>query len=316
MNLLEQLRKYSTVVADTGDIEAIKYYRPTDATTNPSLILAAAQMPQYQDLVDASMARAQERGTKSVEGISDQLFVDFGVEILKYIPGRVSTEIDSTLSFDTEATIRRVENIVDLYSRAGIDHKRVLIKIASTWEGIEAARQLEKRGIHCNMTLLFSMAQAVACADAGVTLISPFVGRIMDWYKALEGVDAYTPAEDPGVKSVTSIFNYYKKYGYSTEVMAASFRNLGEIKALAGCDLLTIAPKFLEELSNEQGELPIQLTLEGAAENALDRMPELAEGPFRWQLNSNAMATEKLAEGIRLFSQDQSRLERLITAKR
>lgn len=313
MNSLEQLRRHSTVVADTGDIEAIKFYQPTDATTNPSLILAAAQMPQYRELVEDAITRANRHGKASIEQISDQLFVNFGVEILHVIPGRVSTEIDSTLSFDTDASIRRAEGIIELYDKAGISKDRVLIKLASTWESIRAAEVLEKRGIKTNMTLLFSMAQAVACADAGVQLISPFVGRIMDWYKAVDGVDGYTPKEDPGVKSVTAIYNYYKKFGYDTEIMAASFRNLGEIKALAGCDLLTIAPKFLEELSHDNSNLGIELTLEDAAQSTLERMPELREGPFRWQLNSNAMASNKLGEGIRAFSEDQSRLERFIT---
>ena len=313
MNLLEQLRRHSTVVADTGDIEAIKFYQPTDATTNPSLILQAAQMPQYRELVEDAIGRANKHGKASIEQISDQLFVNFGVEILHVIPGRVSTEIDSTISFDTEASIRRAEGIIELYDKAGIDKSRVLIKLASTWESIRAAEVLEKRGIKTNMTLLFSMAQAAACADAGVQLISPFVGRIMDWYKAVDGVDGYTPLEDPGVKSVNNIYKYYKKFGYATEIMAASFRNTGEIKALAGCDLLTIAPKFLEELSNEQGELLVHLNLESAAHCDMQRMPELKEGPYRWQLNSNAMASSKLGEGIRAFSQDQSRLERFIS---
>ncbi len=313
MNLLEQLRRHSTVVADTGDIEAIKFYQPTDATTNPSLILAAAQMPQYRELVEDAISRAGQGGKASIERISDQLFVNFGVEILRAIPGRVSTEIDSTLSFDTEASIRRAEGIIELYDKAGIDKQRVLIKLASTWESIRAAEVLEKRGIKTNMTLLFSMAQAVACADAGVQLISPFVGRIMDWYKAVDGVDGYTPSEDPGVKSVTAIYHYYKKFGYDTEIMAASFRNLGEIKALAGCDLLTIAPKFLEALNDNTGELPAQLSLEAAAQCEVERMPTLHEGSFRWQLNGNAMASDKLGEGIHAFSEDQSRLERFIT---
>lgn len=313
MNLLEQLRRHSTVVADTGDIEAIKFYQPTDATTNPSLILQAAQMPQYRELVEDAIARANRHGKASIEQISDQLFVNFGIEILHAIPGRVSTEIDSTISFDTEASIRRAEGVIELYDKAGIDKSRVLIKLASTWESIRAAEVLEKRGIKCNMTLLFSMAQAAACADAGVQLISPFVGRIMDWYKAVDGVDGYTPQEDPGVKSVNGIYNYYKKFGYDTEIMAASFRNIGEIKALAGCDLLTIAPKFLEELSNEHSELNVHLSLESAAQSQVECMPELKEGPYRWQLNSNAMASNKLGEGIRAFSQDQSRLERFIS---
>ena len=313
MNLLEQLRRHSTVVADTGDIEAIKFYQPTDATTNPSLILQAAQMPQYRELVEDAIARSNKHGKASIEQVSDQLFVNFGVEILHVIPGRVSTEIDSTISFDTEASIRRAEGVIELYDKAGIDRSRVLIKLASTWESIRAAEVLEKRGIKTNMTLLFSMAQAAACADAGVQLISPFVGRIMDWYKEVDGVDGYTPLEDPGVKSVNSIYNYYKKFGYNTEIMAASFRNTGEIKALAGCDLLTIAPKFLEELSNDQSELAVHLSLETAAQSDIERMPELKEGPYRWQLNSNAMASNKLGEGIRAFSQDQTRLERFIS---
>ena len=312
MNLLEQLRRHSTIVADTGDIEAIKFYKPTDATTNPSLILAAAQMPQYRELVEDAITRANKRGKASIEQISDQLFVNFGVEILHVIPGRISTEIDPTTSFDTEASIRRTEGIIELYDKAGINKNRVLIKLASTWESIRAAEILEKRGIKCNMTLLFSMVQAIACADAGVQLISPFVGRIMDWYKEVNNVDTYTPMQDPGVKSVTNIYNYYKKFNYDTDIMAASFRNVGEIKALAGCDLLTIAPKFLKELSNEHNELTVHLNSETAIQSDIEHIPEFKESSYRWQLNSNAMASNKLGEGIRIFSHDKTRLERFI----
>jgi transaldolase len=311
MNTLEQLKRYTTVVADTGDIEAIKRFLPTDATTNPSLILAAAQMPEYRSLVEDAIAK---NANGSIEAISDQLFVNFGLEILSCIPGRVSTEIDATLSFDTQASIKRAYNIIELYQKAGIDPSRVLIKLASTWECIQAAEVLEKEGIRCNMTLLFSMPQAVACADVGAQLISPFVGRIMDWYKQLDGIDGYAPHDDPGVKSVTAIYNYYKKFGYNTEVMAASFRNSGEIKALAGCDLLTIAPKFLDELSQSDEPLDAALTVESAQSADIENMPTLGEKTFRWQLNGNAMASEKLGEGIRLFSYDQTRLERFISS--
>lgn len=305
MNTLEQLKRHTTVVADTGDIEAIKRFLPTDATTNPSLILAAAQMPEYRHLVDDAIAKTN---SGNIDDISDQLFVNFGVDILSCIPGRVSTEIDSTLSFDTQASIKRAYNIIELYQRAGVAPERVLIKLASTWECIQAAQVLEKDGIHCNMTLLFSMPQAVACADAGAKLISPFVGRIMDWHKQHDGVNGYTADEDPGVKSVTAIYNYYKKFGYDTEVMAASFRNSGEIKALAGCDLLTIAPKFLDELTLSNEALAPKLTKEIAQQSTLERIHCLDEKHFRWQLNDHAMAHEKLGEGIRLFSNDQTRL--------
>lgn len=312
MNLLEQLRCHTTVVADTGDFELIRQYRPTDATTNPSLILKAAQMPQYESIVRGAIAKASKGTTASTEDICDQLFVDFGVEILKSVSGRVSTEISADLSFHTQKSITRAEKIIELYEHAGIPKERILIKLAATWEGIRAAEILEKNGIHCNLTLLFSMPQAVACADAGVTLISPFVGRITDWFKQLDGVESYAVTEDPGIRSVVNIYNYYKKFAYNTEVMAASFRSPEQVAALAGCDLLTIAPAILERLSNTEGCLNVDLTEDNAKASSAIHMPELSEPPFRWQLNANAMATEKLADGIRLFSNDQAKLEQFI----
>lgn len=312
MNLLEQLRCHTTVVADTGDFELIRQYRPTDATTNPSLILKAAQMPQYEPIVRDAIAKANKGATASTEDICDQLFVDFGVEILKSVSGRVSTEISADLSFHRQESITRAEKIIELYEQAGIPKERILIKLAATWEGIKAAEALEKKGIHCNLTLLFSMPQAVACADAGVTLISPFVGRITDWFKKLDGVDSYAVQDDPGIRSVVNIYNYYKKFGYNTEVMAASFRSPEQVTALAGCDLLTIAPAILEQLNTTEGCLDVNLTEDNANASDAIHMPELGEAPFRWQLNANAMATEKLAEGIRLFSEDQAKLEQFI----
>jgi len=314
MNKLEQLSRMTTVVADTGDFEAIQKYQPTDATTNPSLLFKAAQQPQYAELVRLAV----EFG-KSWSGdpetrtnlILDQLAVNFGVEILKVVPGRVSTEVDARLSFDTDATVRRAEKIIELYQEAGIGPERILIKIASTWEGIKAAEILEKKGIFCNMTLLFSFAQAVACAEAGVTLISPFVGRILDWYKKKEGVEGYPPAEDPGVKSVTAIYNYYKKHGFKTVVMGASFRNTDEILELAGCDLLTISPNLMDELQNSSGEVSRKLDPQTADARGLDKVA-MPEKTFRWQMNEDAMATEKLAEGIRSFTVDTLKLTELV----
>ncbi|MFD2113684.1 transaldolase [Thiorhodococcus fuscus] len=313
MSRLAQLKNITTVVADTGDFEAIADYQPQDATTNPSLLFKAAQMPQYRELVEDAVLFGKERGKDNriaqARSTMDKLAVNFGAEILKIVPGRVSTEIDARLSFNTEATVRRAEELVTLYRDAGIDpSERVLFKIASTWEGIRAAEILERQGFHCNMTLLFSFAQAVACADAGVTLISPFVGRILDWYKNAEKVAGYPADEDPGVQSVTRIFNYYKRHGYQTVVMGASFRNLDEILELAGCDYLTIAPTLLGELASTDGEVPRKLDPEKALAMDIPKV-DYDEPSFRWELNEDAMATEKLAEGIRLFAADTRKLE-------
>ena len=308
-NQLEQLRKLSSVVADTGDIEAIARFHPLDATTNPSLLLKAAALPAYAPLVEAATAGARGDGDARVADACDRLAVAIGGEILKLIPGRVSTEVDARLSFDTDASVAKARHIVQLYDDAGIARDRLLIKVASTWEGIRAAETLEREGIHCNLTLLFSFAQAVACAEAGVFLISPFVGRILDWHLASGAPKPATPQDDPGVQSVTRIWNYYKRHGYDTVVMGASFRNTGQILALAGCDRLTISPELLAELANAQGEVPRALTDDGARE----RPPAaLDETTFRWQHNEDAMATEKLAEGIRKFAADQVKLEALL----
>jgi transaldolase len=317
-NALETLKTMTTVVADTGDIQAIKQYTPTDATTNPSLIYAATQMPEYQYLVDDALDYGRKSATgKEAQVVKaiDKLFVNFGVEILKIVPRFVSTEVDARLSFDTRKTVDRARELVALYADAGIDKDRVLLKIASTWEGVQAAKVLEKDGIHCNMTLLFGFCQAVACAQERVYLISPFVGRILDWYKAKEPGTDFSAENDPGVKSVRRIYNYYKKYDYPTLVMGASFRNAGEIKSLAGCDLLTIGPKFLEELQNDNQELPRMLSPRSAAENCSDAKIEMDEKLFRWMLNEDAMATEKLAQGIRSFTVDTLKLEETIVAK-
>ncbi|EXJ13790.1 transaldolase [Imhoffiella purpurea] len=313
MSRLAQLKSMTTVVADTGDFEAIADYQPQDATTNPSLLYKAAQMPQYRELVEDAALFGRERGGENriaqARWTMDKLAVNFGTEILKIVPGRVSTEIDARLSFDTEATVRRAEGLAELYQQIGVDpSERVLFKIASTWEGIRAAARLERQGIHCNLTLLFSFAQAVACADAGVTLISPFVGRILDWYKHAENVAGYPADEDPGVQSVTRIFNYYKRHGYGTVVMGASFRNLDEILELAGCDYLTIAPALLGELASTDGEVPRKLDPEKAMTMDIAKV-DYDEPSFRWELNEEAMATEKLAEGIRLFAADTRKLE-------
>ena len=311
MNKLDQLKKITTVVADTGDINAISAYTPTDATTNPSLLYKAAQQPQYdhllQDAIDYAMSRNEKIENSTID-MMDKLSVNFGVEILSIIPGRISTEVDARLSFDTDATVARAESLIDLYKKAGIDTSRILIKIASTWEGIQAAAELERRGIHCNLTLMFSLAQAIAAAEAGATLISPFVGRIMDWYKQAEGVDGYAAAEDPGVRSVTEIYNYYKNHGYSTVVMGASFRNSDEILQLAGCDLLTISPGLMEELRNAEGEVIHHLDAVKAKSMEIPAIP-MHESAFRWMMNEDAMATEKLAEGIRNFAKDAAKLE-------
>jgi transaldolase len=314
MSLLEQLKSMTVVVADTGDFETLAQYTPRDSTTNPSLIYQAAQMPQYQRLIDEAIEATQSvRGGKEQQmaALIDRLFVDFGQEILKIVPGRVSTEVDARLSFDGETTMARARNLIKLYEDAGIKRERILIKIASTWEGIKAAEKLEKEGIHCNLTLLFSFAQAVACAEAGVTLISPFVGRILDWYKKSRGVDSIPAPEDPGVQSVAHIYNYYKKFGYKTEVMGASFRNTGEIIELAGCDLLTISPKLLEDLRTADGKLVRKLD-PTVAKNSDVKKISLDEKTFRWMHNEDAMGTDKLAEGIRSFSADLVKLEKYL----
>ena len=314
MNALEQLSQMTTVVADTGDIEAIRRYLPTDATTNPSLILQASQMEEYQELVLEAIAHGKKMGDSEKEILSysmDKLAVNFGIEILKIIPGRVSTEVDARLSFDTKASLVKAREIIRLYESSGIPRDRILIKLAATWEGIRASEVLEREGIHCNMTLMFNMAQAIACAEAKATLISPFVGRILDWYKNHLGVESYVGNEDPGVVSVTKIYNYYKHFGYETVVMGASFRNVDEILELAGCDLLTIAPKFLEALSQSNLELSKKLDAERSKTLSLERI-HCDEAKFRWMLNEDPMATEKLAEGIRNFAKDQVTLENLL----
>ena len=317
-NILESLRTMTMVVADTGDFNLIKAYAPIDATTNPSLIYAAAQMPAYRHLMADALAYGRKAGGSTAEKLAktlDKVFVNFGCEILQIVPRFVSTEADARLSFDTAGTVQKAHELLRLYAEAGIGKERILIKIASTWEGIKAAEILAKEGVRCNMTLLFGFGQAVACAQAGAYLISPFVGRILDWYKAKQGVAGYAPDDDPGVQSVRRIYSYYKKYGYQTVVMGASFRNAEEVKALAGCDLLTIGPKFLQELQAEEGELPRRLSPAEAAQNCTDAQIDVDEKTFRWLLNEDAMATEKLAEGIRLFSADIVKLENSIKAQ-
>jgi len=313
--LLDQLTKMTVAVCDTGDINSIKKFTPRDATTNPSLITAAAQMPEYADVVDGALAWAEKHAAGSeskIVGLAlDRLAVEFGLRILKIVPGRVSTEVDARLSFDTDATIAKGRHLIEQYEAAGASRERVLIKIASTWEGIRAAQVLEKDGIRCNLTLLFGMHQAVACAEAGVTLISPFVGRIYDWYKAARKVDDIPVAEDPGVASVTKIYGYYKKHGYKTQVMGASFRKTDQILALAGCDLLTIAPDLLDKLQKAPGPIERKLTVENARKTGGDKIA-MDEKTFRWMHNEDAMATEKLAEGIRKFDADARKLESLI----
>jgi transaldolase len=304
---LESLRRHSLVVADTGDIEAVARWKPQDATTNPSLLLTASEDPRFRHLVDNAIK--ESRGDTALA--MDWLFVQFGAEILKHVAGRVSTEVDARLSFDTEGSIARAKRFVSLYEKAGVKRSRILIKLASTWEGIRAARKLEREGIHCNMTLLFSFAQAAACADAGVTLISPFVGRIYDWHRQARKVEDIPLEEDPGVASVTRIYTYYKKHGYATQVMGASFRKTGQILALAGCDLLTIAPDLLEKLAGAQGEIQRKLSPEAAAGADVQKI-SLDEKAFRWLHNEDAMATDKLADGIRRFDADARKLEKLI----
>lgn len=309
MNQLEQLKQYTTIVADTGDFQSIKAFAPQDATTNPSLILKAVQKDEYRPIMEKV---AREHAGQSTDQIVDHLLVAFGTEILKVIPGRVSTETDARLSFDTEGSIAKGRTLIKLYEAAGISRDRVLIKIASTWEGIRAAEVLEKEGIHCNLTLLFSLPQAIACADANVQLISPFVGRIYDWYKKATGSD-YTGADDPGVQSVKRIYTYYRKFGYKTEVMGASFRNTSQITELAGCDLLTISPELLQKLAESDTPLARKLIPAEAKNADIDKLT-LDEKTFRSLLNEDAMATEKLAEGIRAFCADAVKLDKLIEA--
>ena len=312
---LDSLRSMTVVVADTGDIDAIKKYQPQDATTNPSLILSASALPQYAPLIDEAIAYAKAQSADKAQQLidaEDKLAVNIGLEILKIVPGRISTEVDARLSYDTQATVEKARKLIALYNEAGISNDHILIKIASTWQGIRAAEILEKEGINCNLTLLFSEAQARACAEAGVYLISPFVGRILDWYKANTDKKEYAPAEDPGVISVTKIYNYYKEYGYKTVVMGASFRNVGEIIELAGCDRLTIAPALLKELQENSTALVRKLDYKGEVKA---KPQPLTEAEFYWQHNSDAMAVEKLAEGIRKFAVDQEKLEAMLSAK-
>lgn len=310
---LEGLKKHTIVVADTGDFKAIQQFQPRDATTNPSLILKAAKDPQYKSVVEEAIAWAKAHPTEDtlLNTIVHKLFVNFGLKILEVVPGRVSTEVDARLSFDLEKSLKLARQYISMYEKAGISKDRILIKLASTWEGIEACRQLEKEGIHCNMTLMFNKQQAIAAAEAGATLISPFVGRIMDFQKKEEGRDNIPANEDRGVLSVTDIYHYYKKHGYSTEIMGASFRNTGEILALAGCDLLTISPNLLEELKNTSGDVPKALNVSEASAKGGEKI-HVDENSFRWAINEDAMATEKLSEGIRNFAKDTVTLEKFL----
>ena len=313
MNQFEQLQRHTVLVADTGDIEAIKKYQPEDATTNPSLLLKAVALPHYARQVDAARAYASSRGgdtRQQLDDATDKLAVLIGCEILQIVPGRVSTEVDARLSFDAQASAERARKLIGLYEQEGIARDRILIKLAATWEGIRAAETLEREGIQCNLTLLFSFAQAQACADAGVFLISPFVGRIFDWYRQAEGVDGYAPADDPGVRSVQRIYAYYKTHGYDTVVMGASFRNVDQIRQLAGCDRLTISPALLQTLTDS--DAPLERMLDPAVASSADAKTNHPEAGFRWHHNQDAMATEKLGEGIRLFAQDQEKLESVI----
>lgn len=316
MNQLDQLKAMTTVVVDTGDIDAIKQYKPTDATTNPSLLLAAVQKEQYRPLVEEAVNFSNKSSASGEERYSlmvDKLCVIFGTEILKIIPGRVSTEVDARLSFDTQGSIDKAHHLIKMYEDAGVSKDRVLIKLASTWEGAQAAKQLEKEGIHCNMTLLFSLPQAILCAEANATLISPFVGRILDWYKKNEIGADFSPENDPGVRSVTEIYHYFKKFNYQTQIMGASFRNKDEITELAGCDLLTISPSLLQELNNNSDPIERKLSPEIAKEMSIEKL-HLDEQTFRFLFNENAMATEKLAEGIRNFAKDGQKLKQLLIA--
>ncbi len=315
--LLSQLKQFSVIVADSGDFESIRKYQPRDATTNPTLIQKASEMPEYGDLVGRVLSQVKKGSQPTSQNVAtalDQLAVAFGTEILKIVPNRVSTEVDARLSFDVEGSVAKGRHLISLYEAAGVARERILIKVASTWEGICAARQLKKDKINCNLTLLFSLAQAVACAEAEVQLISPFVGRILDWYKKSIGRDQYPATEDPGVVSVTQIYNYYKKYGYRTEVMGASFRNVGEILELAGCDLLTISPTLLDELQKTPGTMTRKLNPEGAPGFSMAKM-HLDEKAFRWMLNEDQMATEKLSDGIRIFAGDVVKLEKTVAKK-
>lgn len=312
-NSLEALKAHTTVVADTGDFATLEAYAPQDATTNPSLILKALQKDEYRSVLEAAIGTVGDGpgdATQRIDKVVDHLLIGFGRKILDIIPGRVSTEVDARLSFNSEATIRKARELIGLYEESGIARERILIKIASTWEGVRAAEELQKEGINCNMTLLFSLPQAVACAEAGAKLISPFVGRILDWYKANTD-QAYTAASDPGVASVREIFGYYKKFGYPTEVMGASFRNTGEILELAGCDLLTISPSLLEELKGSNTSVPRKLDPEEAKGSGIERL-DVSEKSFRWLLNEDAMATEKLAEGIRVFAADMVKVRSIV----
>ncbi len=316
MNLLESLMKHSIIVADTGDIDSIARVKPQDATTNPSLLYQAAQNPAYRPLVDGALASGMKvRGDRAAkaEALMEKLSVNFGCEILKHVRGRVSTEVDAALSFDVEGTLAKARRLIELYQQAGVSRERVLIKVASTWEGIKAAEKLEREGIHCNLTLLFSFAQAVACADAGVTLVSPFVGRIYDWHKKERRVEDIAPADDPGVQSVARIYHYYKKFGCRTQVMGASFRKVEQITGLAGCDLLTIAPDLLDKMAGTEGQVTRRLTVEAAKASSVEKIA-LDEKSFRWLHNEDAMATEKLAEGIRRFHADARKLEDYVLA--
>jgi transaldolase len=313
MNKLEQLKNMTSVVADTGDIEAIKRYLPEDATTNPSLVYKAAQLAQYRPLIEEAAQWAKEQAGNTLENTLDMVSVKLGIEILKTVPGYVSTEVDARLSFDTVATINKARHLISLYEEAGVDRNRILIKVASTWEGIQAAKVLEEEGIKCNLTLLFNIAQAIACAQANITLISPFVGRILDWYKKSEGVSHYPGPKDPGVISVSRIYQYFKTHNYNTIVMGASFRNLEEIEALAGCDKLTISPDLLNALNEDNGQLIQVLSSDNKTEET--KWDTLTESQFRWHLNEDPMATEKLAEGIRNFTKDLVSLEALLTSE-
>ncbi len=315
-SLLEQLKTVTTIVADTGDVGAIRAVKPQDATTNPSLVLKASALPEYAPLIDDAIAYAKAQGgdkAQQIENAADKLAVSIGLEILKVVPGKISTEVDARLSFDKDAMLAKARKLMKLYNDAGVKNDRVLIKLASTWEGIQAGEQLEKEGINCNLTLLFSFAQARACAEAGVFLISPFVGRILDWYKTKTGKD-FAPAEDPGVLSVKEIYAYYKKFGYPTEIMGASFRNTGEILELVGCDLLTISPTLLAELTSSNAPVTLKLDVASAKQSHIPRLA-VDEKRFRWLLNEDAMATEKTAEGIRLFAADAQKLAQLLAAR-
>lgn len=316
MSKLDDLKKMTTIVADTGEFSEIKKFTPTDATTNPSLIFKASSLPEYQFLIQEAITYGKSKGKTKETQLKltlDKVFVNFGLEILKIVPGRVSTEVDARLSFDIEGSVEKAHSLIALYEAAGINRKRILIKLASTWEGIRAAEILEKEGIHCNMTLLFSLSQAIGCADAKATLVSPFVGRILDWYKKAEGKESYPPEKDPGVLSVTEIYNYYKKFGVKTQVMGASFRNSDEILELAGCDLLTIAPPLLKELEEAEGKVVRKLDGEKAKTMTIAPLKMDAK-TFHWMLCDNAMAVEKLMEGIRNFAKDIVKLEKILTS--